>query len=145
MSEDQWFGESRGAVGHSPTVGRTAGVDSGHRTDARTRRDSAGVEVLGLAEEERCQSLGLRGLRTDRVRSLPPSPASPRPNANASPRETVEAFRADLLLGTIYVKKTHYDSTGAFDGCWGKGWDCLVLPTDSEREITLSSEGVHMQ
>ena len=43
-----------------------------------------------------------------------------------------------------HLRAKHYTPDGEFIGCWGPGANCIVTPLVNG-EVTLSSEGVHLQ
>lgn len=44
----------------------------------------------------------------------------------------------------IYLRAKQYDDYGNFLGCWGTGYDCLVIPF-GQNSITVSTEGLGTQ
>lgn len=44
----------------------------------------------------------------------------------------------------IYLHAKQYDDNGNFLGCWGTGYDCLVIPF-GRNSMTVSTEGLGTQ
>ncbi|MEP0827098.1 MAG: hypothetical protein HRF51_01115 [bacterium] len=44
----------------------------------------------------------------------------------------------------IYLRAKQFDDRGNFLGCWGTGYDCLVIPF-GQNSMTVSTEGLGTQ